>query len=79
VADTPPASACWFAGVRASAGWPISMLLSPCAKAKMIALDTNIRARFYVDDPADQEAAAQRCPSSDRRVSAGVRSADGDP
>jgi predicted nucleic-acid-binding protein len=26
----------------------------------MIALDTNILARFYVDDPADQESAAQR-------------------
>lgn len=26
----------------------------------MIALDTNILARFYVDDPADPEAAAQR-------------------
>jgi len=28
--------------------------------AKMIALDTNILARFYVDDPADPEAAKQR-------------------
>ena len=26
----------------------------------MIALDTNILARFYVDDPADPEAAKQR-------------------
>jgi hypothetical protein len=26
----------------------------------MIALDTNILARFYVDDPADPEAARQR-------------------
>ena len=26
----------------------------------MIAIDTNILARFYVDDPADQEAAVQR-------------------
>lgn len=40
------------------------MLLPPCGIlkviAKMIALDTNILARFYVDDPADPEAAKQR-------------------
>ena len=36
----------------------------PCVNLKvsekMIALDTNILARFYVDDPADPEAARQR-------------------
>jgi len=36
----------------------------PCGNlkvvAQMIALDTNILARFYVDDPADPEAAKQR-------------------
>ncbi len=36
----------------------------PCGNqnliVKMIALDTNILARFYVDDPADPEAAKQR-------------------
>lgn len=40
------------------------MLPLPCgnlkAMVKMIALDTNILARFYVDDPADPEAAKQR-------------------
>ncbi len=32
----------------------------PCVKLPMIALDTNILARFYVDDPADAESAKQR-------------------
>ncbi|MGF1545802.1 MAG: transposase [Thiotrichales bacterium] len=42
---------------------PISMSPLPCAKlkvmAKMIALDTNVLARFHVDDPADPEVAKQ--------------------
>ena len=33
---------------------------SPCATPKMLALDTNILARFYVDDPVDNAAARQR-------------------
>ncbi len=36
------------------------MLLRPCEKQQMIAVDTNILARFYVDDPNDPEAVRQR-------------------
>ena len=36
------------------------MLLKPCVKYRMIAIDTNILARFYVDDPNDPEAEKQR-------------------
>jgi predicted nucleic-acid-binding protein len=32
----------------------------PCASETIIALDTNILARFHVDDPGDPEAARQR-------------------
>ncbi len=32
----------------------------PCEAATMIALDTKVLARFYVDDPGDPEAAKQR-------------------
>jgi len=36
------------------------MLPKPCKKTIMNAVDTNILARFYVDDPNDPEAQAQR-------------------
>jgi hypothetical protein len=36
------------------------MLPDPCGKQRMFALDTNIIARFYVDDPHDTEAVKQR-------------------
>jgi predicted nucleic-acid-binding protein len=35
------------------------MSLRPCGKWQMIALDTNILARFYVDDPHDPKSAKQ--------------------
>lgn len=38
--------------------YPTSTSLKPCARRLMIALDTNILARFYVDDPNDSEAAS---------------------
>ena len=39
---------------------PISTSRRRCAVQPMIALDTNILARFYVDDPGDSEALKQR-------------------
>lgn len=51
---------CYAATFPASGGWRISTLPKRCARSKMIALDTNILARFYVDDPGDPEAARQQ-------------------
>ena len=47
----------------ASGQWaqlPTWSALTPCVLRAMIALDTNILVRFYVDDPGDSEATKQR-------------------
>ena len=53
------ATACWFANVQGNGACPTSMSPKSCGM-QMIALDTNILARFYVDDPNDPEAIKQR-------------------
>lgn len=49
------AMACWSVQNPVSGAYPTSASRWPCVKFPMIALDTNILARFYVDDPNDPE------------------------